>query len=134
MNTSLRPIFFAATVAALLAACGQAKQTESDSQRLNAMWLDGSVSTSDAERAQSELRLPRCRRLPRPHRRTGGTQSLYSGGETDLPPLLDAQHTRLAVRIDSNASKPQPLLDSIQLYQALGGGWQVFEPNKESFS
>jgi NodT family efflux transporter outer membrane factor (OMF) lipoprotein len=64
----------------------------------------------------------------------GRAQSLYDGGQIDLLPLLDAQRARLAVRIDSNASNTQLLLDSIQLYKALGGGWQVFEPNKESSS
>ncbi len=64
----------------------------------------------------------------------GRAQSLYNRGQIDLLPLLDAQRARLAVRIDSNASNTQLLLDSIQLYKALGGGWQVFEPNKESSS
>jgi len=64
----------------------------------------------------------------------GHAQSLYNGGQIDLLPLLDAQRARLAARVDSNASNTQLLLDSIQLYKALGGGWQVFEPNKESSS
>ena len=34
----------------------------------------------------------------------------------------------LAVRVSSNDSDTQLLLDSVQLYKALGGGWQVFEP------
>lgn len=61
-------------------------------------------------------------------------RSLYARGQIDLLPLLDAQRARLAVRIDSNASNTQLLLDSIQLYKALGGGWQIFEPNQESSS
>jgi NodT family efflux transporter outer membrane factor (OMF) lipoprotein len=64
----------------------------------------------------------------------GRAQSLYNRGQIDLLPLLDAQRARLAVRIDSNASNTQLLLDSIQLYKALGGGWQIFEPNQESSS
>ena len=64
----------------------------------------------------------------------GRAQSLYDGGQIDLLPLLDAQRARLAARVDSNASNTQLLLDSIQLYKALGGGWQVFEPNQESSS
>jgi outer membrane protein TolC len=32
------------------------------------------------------------------------------------------------VRISANDSQTQLLLDSVQLYKALGGGWQVFEP------
>ena len=38
--------------------------------------------------------------------------------------LLDAQRTRLAVRVSANDSHTQLLLDSVQLYKALGGGWQ----------
>jgi len=64
----------------------------------------------------------------------GRAQSLYNRGQIDLLPLLDAQRARLAVRVDSNASNTQLLLDSIQLFKALGGGWQAFEPNKESSS
>jgi multidrug efflux system outer membrane protein len=37
----------------------------------------------------------------------------------------------LAVQIGANDSSTQLLLDSVQLYKALGGGWQVFEPTKE---
>lgn len=58
----------------------------------------------------------------------GRAQSLYDRGQIDLLPLLDAQRTRLSVRIHSNDSDTQLLLDSVQLYKALGGGWQVFEP------
>ena len=61
----------------------------------------------------------------------GRAQSLYSRGQIDLLPLLDAQRARLAVRLSANDSNTQLLLDSVQLYKALGGGWQVFE-NKES--
>ena len=58
----------------------------------------------------------------------GRAQSLYNRGQIDLLPLLDAQRTRLTVQINSNDSNTQLLLDSVQLYKALGGGWQVFEP------
>jgi multidrug efflux system outer membrane protein len=34
----------------------------------------------------------------------------------------------LAVRVGANDSNTQLLLDSVQLYKALGGGWQAFEP------
>jgi multidrug efflux system outer membrane protein len=61
----------------------------------------------------------------------GRAQSLYDRGQTDLLPLLDSQRSRLAVRVGLNDSKTQLLLDSVQLYKALGGGWQVFEPAKE---
>ncbi len=58
----------------------------------------------------------------------GRAQSLYQRGQIDLLPLLDAQRTRLSVRVSSNDSNTQLLLDSVQLYKALGGGWQVSEP------
>ncbi len=58
----------------------------------------------------------------------GRAQSLYDRGQIDLLPLLDAQRQRLAVRLSANDSNTQLLLDSVQLYKALGGGWQVFEP------
>ena len=58
----------------------------------------------------------------------GHAQSLYNRGQIDLLPLLDAERARLAVRVSANDSDTQLLLDSIQLYKALGGGWQVFEP------
>jgi len=58
----------------------------------------------------------------------GRAQSLYDRGQIDLLPLLDAQRARLAVRLSANDSSTRLLLDSVQLYKALGGGWQVFEP------
>ncbi len=57
----------------------------------------------------------------------GRAQSLYDRGQIDLLPLLDAQRVRLSVRVAANDAHTQLLLDSIQLYKALGGGWQVFE-------
>jgi NodT family efflux transporter outer membrane factor (OMF) lipoprotein len=62
----------------------------------------------------------------------GRAQSLYDRGQIDLLPLLDAQRARLAVRLSANDSSTQLLLDSVQLYKALGGGWQVFEPGAGS--
>ena len=58
----------------------------------------------------------------------GRAQSLYDRGQIDLLPLLDAQRTRLAVRLGANDSQTQLLLDSVRLFKALGGGWQAFEP------
>ena len=59
----------------------------------------------------------------------GRAQSLYDRGQIDLLPLLDAQRVRLSVRISANDANTQALLDSVQLYKALGGGWEVFEPS-----
>jgi multidrug efflux system outer membrane protein len=58
----------------------------------------------------------------------GRAQSMYDRGQINLLPLLDAQRQRLAVRLAANDSSTRLLLDSVQLYKALGGGWQVFEP------
>lgn len=55
-------------------------------------------------------------------------ESLYKRGQIDLLPLLDAQRARLAVQVSANDSQTQLLLDSVQLFKALGGGWQAFEP------
>ena len=59
----------------------------------------------------------------------GHAKSLYDRGQIDLLPLLDAQRARLTVSISSIESNTQILLDSVQLYKALGGGWEVFEPS-----
>ena len=56
-------------------------------------------------------------------------QSLYDRGQIDLLPLLDAQRTRLSVRIGANDSSTQLLLGSVKLFKALGGGWEAFEPH-----
>ncbi|HTP47413.1 MAG TPA: TolC family protein [Casimicrobiaceae bacterium] len=58
----------------------------------------------------------------------GHAQSLYDRGQIDLLPLLDAQRVQLSVRVGANDSNTQLLLDSVQLYKALGGGWEAFEP------
>jgi outer membrane protein, multidrug efflux system len=55
-------------------------------------------------------------------------QSLYNRGQIDLLPLLDAQRTRLSVRVNANESNTQLLLATVDLFKALGGGWQAFEP------
>jgi outer membrane protein TolC len=55
-------------------------------------------------------------------------QSLYKRGQIDLLPLLDAQRARLAAQLGANDTDTELLLDSVRLYKALGGGWQVFEP------
>ena len=59
-------------------------------------------------------------------------QSLYDRGQIDLLPLLDAQRVRLNVSLSANDSDTQLLLDAVQLYKALGGGWQFFEPTTGS--
>ena len=62
----------------------------------------------------------------------GHARSLYNRGQIDLLPLLDAQRAELAARLGANDSDTQLLLDSVRLYKALGGGWQVFETDTRS--
>lgn len=62
----------------------------------------------------------------------GYAESLYKLGQIDLLPLLDAQRSRLAVQLSANDSQTQLLLNSVQLFKALGGGWQFFEPTESS--
>jgi multidrug efflux system outer membrane protein len=62
----------------------------------------------------------------------GHAQSLYDRGQIDLLPLLDAQRTRLNVRVGANESSTRLLLATVDLYKALGGGWQAFEPPKSA--
>lgn len=50
--------------------------------------------------------------------------SLYKRGQIDLLPLLDAQRAWLAVQVSANDSSTQLMLDSVQLFKALGGGWE----------
>lgn len=57
----------------------------------------------------------------------GRAQSLYERGQIDLLPLLDAQRTRLAVRMAATDSQTQLQLASVRLFKSLGGGWQAFE-------
>jgi outer membrane protein, multidrug efflux system len=42
--------------------------------------------------------------------------------------LLDAQRTRLTVRISATDSDTRLMLATVDLFKALGGGWQAFEP------
>ena len=48
--------------------------------------------------------------------------------------MLDAQRTRLSVRVSANDSNTQLLLATVDLFKALGGGWQAFEPGAGSKS
>jgi outer membrane protein, multidrug efflux system len=57
----------------------------------------------------------------------GHAQSLYNRGQIDLLPLLDVQRTRLSVRVNANESNTRLMLATVDLFKALGGGWQPFE-------
>ena len=57
----------------------------------------------------------------------GRAQSLYDRGQIDLLPLLDAERTRLAVRVSAIESHTRLQVAAIALFKALGGGWESFE-------
>lgn len=87
--------------------------------------VENALVALDAERSRAEaLRLA----AASADSAYGRAKSLYDRGQIDLLPLLDVQRTRLAVRVGSNDSDTRLLLDSVQLYKALGGGWEAFEP------
>lgn len=51
--------------------------------------------------------------------------SLYREGQIDLLQLLDVQRSRLATELALAESNAQRAIGHVQLYKALGGGWQV---------
>lgn len=57
----------------------------------------------------------------------GRARSLYTRGQIDLLPLLDAQRAQLQARLGATGSQTERLLDSVRLFKALGGGWEAFE-------
>jgi NodT family efflux transporter outer membrane factor (OMF) lipoprotein len=52
-------------------------------------------------------------------------ESLYREGQIDLLQLLDAQRSLLAAELAAIDSRTQRVLGAVQLFKALGGGWQV---------
>ena len=60
-------------------------------------------------------------------RRTGlrHAESLYREGQIGLSPLLDAQRSVITAEMAALDSRTQLALDAVQLFKALGGGWQI---------
>ena len=54
-------------------------------------------------------------------------QSLYRAGEIDLLQLLDVERGLLASRLEASDNTTLRLIDAVQTYRALGGGWEQFE-------
>jgi len=52
----------------------------------------------------------------------------YDHGLTDLDALLDAERAYRTSRMSETASRTDALLRSVQLFQALGGGWSPSDP------
>ncbi len=61
-------------------------------------------------------------------------QSLYKAGQIDLLALLDVERGLLAARLALSTNTTARLTGSVQVYRALGGGWQVFESGRPSSS
>lgn len=55
-------------------------------------------------------------------------RSLFREGQIDLLQLLDAQRAQLANELDLAESRTQRAIAYVQLYKALGGGWQTLPP------
>ena len=60
-------------------------------------------------------------------RRTGlrHAESLYREGQIDLLQLLDSQRGLIAAELAVIDSRTQRVLDAVQLFKAMGGGWRV---------
>jgi outer membrane protein, multidrug efflux system len=54
-------------------------------------------------------------------------QSLYKAGEIDLLQLLDVERGLLSSRLAGSVNRTAQLTDAVLTFQALGGGWEVFE-------
>jgi outer membrane protein, multidrug efflux system len=57
-------------------------------------------------------------------------QLLFRAGQVDLLLLLDVERGLLSARLDHSETRTALLTDSVQLYRALGGGWQPFEAGR----
>ena len=55
-------------------------------------------------------------------------RALYREGQADLLVLLDVERGLLAAQLDRATQRTDQLLAVVQLYRALGGGWQAAEP------
>ena len=54
-------------------------------------------------------------------------RSLYREGQADLLVVLDVERGLLAAQLDRATNRTDQLLALVQLYRALGGGWQAAE-------
>ena len=55
----------------------------------------------------------------------GGAKLLVERRKSIVRPLLDAQRSVIAADMAALDSRTQLALDAVQLFKALGGGWQV---------
>lgn len=61
-------------------------------------------------------------------RALGRARALYRAGQADLLVVLDVERGLLAAQLARATHRTDQLLASVQLYRALGGGWEVGEP------
>lgn len=54
-------------------------------------------------------------------------RALYQAGQSDLLQLLDVQRGLLSARLSLSTNRTDRITDSVQLYRAIGGGWQSLE-------
>lgn len=59
-------------------------------------------------------------------------RALYRAGQADLLVVLDVERGLLAGRLDQAAHRTELLLANVQLFRALGGGWQAAEPGGDA--
>ncbi|MFO6446310.1 TolC family protein [Erythrobacter sp. NE805] len=89
------------------------------------------VQTAFSESDQALVRLAADRRRVtslkagevRAQRAFAAAQQLYARGVTDLPTLLDAERAYRASRTNAIQAQVQALRRSVQVFNALGGGW-----------
>ncbi len=58
-------------------------------------------------------------------------RQLYESGNVDFQKVLDAQRSLLAIEDSLAASEAQGLIALVQLYKAMGGGWQPIQETTE---
>lgn len=81
----------------------------------------------DLERGQTLAAAADARRQSLVH-----AQSLRREGQIDLLVLLDVQRGLLASELALTESRTQQALNDVQLYKALGGGWNIPDPSGPS--
>lgn len=60
------------------------------------------------------------------------SRHLYTSGQSDFQNVLDAQRSLFALEDEWAQAKLQTLLDVVDLYRAIGGGWATQEQRTES--
>ena len=88
--------------------------------------VENSLVALRDERQRAEILQSAPRHPPRP--RSAARNRSTTAARSISCRCSIAQRARLRCASSANDSHTQLLLDSVQLYKALGGGWQAFEP------